>query len=130
MYRFILPILCLLALQCVASAEAVDKPKPVPTLGTLIHDLRDFLPESESKIGNADDPIPAFSTKDDGYWKGYRSYNKNGTGYFSRTEIIALVADLEKSLRVNYPDTYAEIDTDGDETITLAKFNAYMSKKK
>ena len=103
MFRFAL-ILTFLAAHLTVAAEASDAPKP-PPVGTLIHDLRDFLPESESKNGNPDDPIPGFSCKDDGYWKGYRSYNKNGKGYLSRNEIKVLVADLVKSLRVNYPDT-------------------------
>jgi hypothetical protein len=116
-----------------AAPAAPDAPAPnakPPPVGELIHDLRDFLPESESKVGNADDPIQAFSVKEDGYWRKYRSFNKNGTGYLSRTEIVALVADLVKSLRVNYPEVYSEIDTDGDDTVTAAKFSAYLNKKR
>ncbi len=131
----LLPLL-LTQLSWAAEPAAPDAPAaPAPTakpppVGELIHDLRDFLPESESKVGKADDPIQAFSVKEDGYWRKYRSFNKNGTGYLSRTEIIALVADLWKSLRINYPEVYSEIDTDGDDTITAAKFSIYLNKKK
>jgi hypothetical protein len=121
---------CLLAALLPALAWAADPAaadaKP-PPIGELIHDLRDFLPETESKAGSAADPIPAFSVKDDGYWRKYRPYNKNGTGCLSRTEIIAIVADLEKTLRSGYPEVYAAIDSDGDDTITTAKFNAYLA---
>jgi hypothetical protein len=128
-------IACLLVVSVIGMVPITSAADPTaadmkpPAVGELIHDLRDFLPESESKQGKPDDPLPAFSTKDDGYWKKYRRYNKNGTGLLSRTEIIVLVADLAKSLRVNYPEVYADIDTDGDDTITEAKFSAYVSRK-
>jgi hypothetical protein len=125
MYRC---LACLFLAVVTQIAWAADTPPP--PVGDIIHDLRDFLPVTESTSGKADDPIPAFSTRDGAYWTKYRRYNTNGTGNLSRTELIAIVADLEKSLRVNYPEVYAAIDTDGDDTITLAKFSAYLNSKK
>jgi hypothetical protein len=123
-------VLCFLAAWSLASVSATAaEAKPVPSLGTVLHDLRDFLPEAEKTAGSADDPIPAFSVKPDGYWKGYKSFNVGGSGFLSRKEIKAVTVDLIKTLREHYPDQYAEIDSDGSDTITAAKLTAYNNSK-
>jgi hypothetical protein len=103
------------------AAEPEGKAK-APALGTVLHDLRDLMPLVEQKTGNADDPVVSAV---EGYWTGYKSYDVNHDGKLSRTELLAVTQWLQKQLRENYPDTFAELDTDGDEHIT----NAELVKK-
>jgi hypothetical protein len=124
-------LLCvLLAVSCgLSAADQAPEATPLESAADIIHDLRDFLPETESNSGHADDPIPGFSIKPGSYWTKYKPYNTNGSGCLSRTELLAIVADLTKALHEHYPDEYAAIDTDGHETITNLKIQAYLHRK-
>jgi hypothetical protein len=122
MHRFAL----LLPLLLATLAPAADK--PVPPVGSIIHDLRDLMPELEKKTDQPDAGIPAYSVKT-GFWTGYASYDLDHDGLLSQKELAAVIADLKATLREHYPDTFAAMDTDGDDQITYAEFKAYQAGK-
>ena len=127
----LLALILLLApgLHAADAADAAGAPAKPPPVDELVHDLRDFLPESERSRGSPDDQIPAFCVKPKATWSHYASYNRNGSGYLSRTELRAIVADLVNQLRDAYPDVYGAIDSDGHDTITNAKLQAYLHRQ-
>jgi hypothetical protein len=118
--RSFLFLAALLWLSAVAIPADEAKDKPVPSADSIVHDLRDLMPEVEKKTGNPDEAIPAFSVTE-GFWAKYKPYDKHGAGCLSRSELALICADLSKTLEEHYPDVFAAIDTDGDEKITNAK---------
>jgi hypothetical protein len=127
MRRAPLPLLLLLA-ALAPTAETAAKPRPVPQLATIVHDLRDLLPELEKKTGKPDEGIPAWTVRS-GFCTAYADYDLDHDGLLSQKEIAAVCADLKTALREHYPDTFAQMDTDGDDQITYKEFQAYMAGK-
>jgi hypothetical protein len=121
----LLPALLLLAALAPAE-EPASKLKKVPEVGTILHDLRDLLPEVEKKSDKPDEGIPAWSVRS-GFLAIYAAYDLDHDGLLSHTEIVAVCTDLKAALREHYPDTFAQIDTDGDDQITYKEFKSYQS---
>jgi hypothetical protein len=127
---------CLLILLPLAAAAADPAAKAAPggelkvmPAGAIVHDLRDFMPFADPAQGKPEENLHNFSVTE-GYFTGYKAEDSDGDGYLSRGDVIRIVGKLEKMLREHEPDTFAAIDTDGDEKISPAELKAYLAGKK